>query len=347
MASVTRWMAGLGLTAAVLAAEAMSPALAAEFKVGSWVGHDVVKEGKFLGCEIYSPYPNGQGLAFGISGRGIFEIRVSNGTWNLQPGKVQVSLWVDDLPKLSGNALAAAKDSIIAPVPEGGKKFADAIKKGNVLHVSTPSGDIDFKLTGTSKALTELEKCWERGMGTAQAPGGKPAAAAAAPPKPGKPVKGSALLGLPIQEFAMQVLSSGDKGYFTVERADPKLLEKWNAALLWSMKDGFGLITGVNSDPDVEALKETLVRQKQPKCKGNLTSASDVRTLTGTSITVKRVEVRCSDVGNGEDVSEVFSFYPHLSGKLLAVSHVSKNRQVAADGDAEFAKRVAAILKAK
>src|SRR3546814_1710121 len=79
------------------------------------------------------------------------------------------------------------------------------------------------------------------------------------------------------------------------------------------MKDGFGLITGVNSDPDVEALRDTLVRQKQPKCKGELTSASDVRTLAGTAITVKRVNVTCTDVGNGDDVTEVFSFYPHRS----------------------------------
>lgn len=345
MASVTRWMAGLGLTAVILAAEAMSPALAAEFKVGSWVGHDVVKDGKFLGCEIYSPYPNGQALAFGISSRGVFEVRVTNAAWALQPGKVEVALWVDDQPKLQGNALAAAKDSLIAPVAEGGKKFAEVIKKGNVLHVSTPNGDIDFKLTGTSKAIAELEQCFNRGSASAA-----PAAAGQAPaaaPKPGKPVKGSALLTLPIREFALQVLSSGDKSFYSVERTDPKLLEKWNAALLWSMKDGFGLITGVNSDPDVEALRDTLVRQKQPKCKGELTSASDVRTLTGTAITVKRVEVRCSDVGNGDDVTEVFSFYPHLSGKLLAVSHVSKTRTVAVDGDAQFAKRVTTILKAK
>src|SRR3546814_1648847 len=95
------------------------------------------------------------------------------------------------------------------------------------------------------------------------------------------------------------------------------------------MKDGFGLITGVNSDPDVEALRDTLVRQKQPKCKGELTSASDVRTLAGTAITVKRVNVTCTDVGNGDDVTEVFSFYPHLSGQLLAVSHVSKDPALA------------------
>lgn len=344
MASVTRWMAGLGVSAVILAAEAMSPASAAEFKVGSWVGHDVVKDGKFLGCEIYSPYPNGQALAFGISGRGVFEIRVTNAAWDLKPGKVEVALWVDALPKLQGNALAAAKDSLIAPVPEGGKQFAEAIKKGNVLHVTTPQGNVDFKLTGTAKAVGELEQCYERGVGAAKPAAGRAPAAA---PTPGKPVKGSALLGLSVRDFAMQVLSSGEKGYYTVERADPKLLEQWNAALLWSVKDGFGLITGVGSDPDVEALRETLVRQKQPKCKGQITSSSDVRTLAGTAITVKRVEVRCTDVGNGDDITEVFSFYPHLSGKLLAVSHISKVRTVAAEGDAQFAKRVTAILKAK
>src|SRR3546814_539901 len=113
------------------------------------------------------------------------------------------------------------------------------------------------------------------------------------------------------------------------------------------MKDGFGLITGVNSDPDVEALRDTLVRQKQPKCKGELTSASDVRTLAGTAITVKRVNVTCTDVGNGDDVTEVFSFYPHLSGQLLAVSHVSKDPALATEGDRQFAQRVTGILTAQ
>src|SRR3546814_20266699 len=131
MASAPRLTARLAV-GAVITAGGLSPALAAEFKVGSWVGHDVIKDGKFLGCEIYSPYPNGQALAFGISGRGVFEIRITNAAWNLEAGKVEVSLWVDDLPKLTGNAVAAAKDSVIAPVTEGGKKFAEAIQKGHV-----------------------------------------------------------------------------------------------------------------------------------------------------------------------------------------------------------------------
>src|SRR3546814_16180534 len=68
MASVTRWTARLAV-AAVITAGGLSPALAAEFKVGSWVGHDVIKDGKVRGCEIYSPYPNGQATTGGASCR--------------------------------------------------------------------------------------------------------------------------------------------------------------------------------------------------------------------------------------------------------------------------------------
>ena len=65
------------------------------------------------------------------------------------------------------------------------------------------------------------------------------------------------------------------------------------------------------------------------------------------SIQVKRVEIGCKDIGDGTSVTEVFAFYPHLSGQLLAISHISANRAVAVEADGEFAKRVSAIMSAK
>lgn len=343
MASVARWRAGLWLLAAILATSGGAAASAAEFTSGSWSGRDVKgQDGAFKGCQIESKFPGDQILGFGIFVPGIFQVRMSNKAWTLDPGPVPVSLWVDGGEKLAGNAVAAAKETIVVPVNKGGKAFADALKKGNVLHVTVPAGPFDYKLSGTAKAIGELEKCWDQGVEGLRKTGAVPQAGA-----PAARVKGADLLGLPLADFAAQVVTSKDDGFFKLERASKQQLEQLSAAVVWTMKGGFGFITSVNTDPDVQLLKDSLVQQKAPRCKGELTSSADVSPLPGAGIQVKRVELRCSNVGNGDAVTEMFSFYPNLSGKLAAVSHIAKDRAVAIAADSEFAKRVAAILKAK
>ncbi len=346
MASVARWKAGLWLLAAVLTAGGSIPASAAEFTSGAWAGRDVkAEDGVFRGCQIDSKQPGDQVLGFGIFVPGVFRVRISNKAWALEPGTVPVTLWVDGGEKLKGNAAAAAKDTLVVPVNQGGKAFAEALKKGNVLHVTVPAGAYDFKLSGTFKAIGDLERCWDQGVAALRGSGTVPPAAA--PAAEAKRVKGADLLGLPLADFAGQVITAKDDGFFKLERASQQQLEQLSAARIWSMKGGFGFVTSVNTDPDIQLLKDSLVQQKTPRCKGKLTSSADVGGLSGTAIQVKRVELQCSDVGNGDAVTEMFSFYPHLSGKLVAISHIAKERSVAVAADGEFAKRVAAILKAK
>jgi|GEM_PF-722490 len=348
MASVARRKAGLWLLAAVLTTSVGVSASASEFTSGAWSGRDVkAEDGLFKGCQIDSKHPVDQVLGFGIFVPGVFQVRISNKAWTLEPGAVAVTLWVDAGEKLAGNAIAAAKDTLVVPVKEGGKVFAESLKKGNILHVTVPAGSYDFKLSGTFKAIGDLERCWDGGVATLRKAGAMPQGSAAPAPQPAKRVKGADLLGLSLADFAGQVVTSKDNGFYKLERTTKQQLEQLNAALVWTMKGGFGFVTSVNTDPDIKLLKDSLVQQKTARCKGELSSSADVRGLPGTAIQLKRVELRCTNVGNGDAVTEVFSFYPSLSGKLVAVSHIAKDRAVAIAADGEFAQRVAAILTAK
>lgn len=344
MASVTRWVAGLWLLVALLAGSGATPALA-EFKSGPWTGNAYAQnDGKFERCVITSDHADGMRLGFGKSHEGAFEIWLMNETWDMEPGKPRsVTLWVDDQGKRSGNFQTVSKEAMAAQFA-GDNELVDLLKRGNVLHVETPDRSLTFKLTGTFKAIGELEQCWSQAM---QASAGGRTGQAGAPPA--APAKGMDLLALSPRDFAGQVVTSGEDGYFTIPEQVPEAMRKWNAALIWSVKGdaGVGLSTGVGSNPDIESLRTDLVRQKEAKCTGDMESSSDVRTLPATAIQVKRVEIRCSDIGNGSGVTEIFSFYPHLSGQLLVISHVSNDRELAAEADGEFAKRVTTILTAQ
>lgn len=345
MALVSRWIAGVWVLSAILVAGMSTPAFA-KFESGPWTGNAYAgNTGKFERCVITSDHPNGMRLGFGQAADGSFEIWLMNKSWTLQPGTAQkVTLWVDGGGKRTGNFQVVSKEAMAAQFGPDGAQLSESLKRGSILHVTAPNATIDFKLTGTFKAIGELEQCRAQNTGNA---GAAPGGTAASPAAPAKRVKGMDLLALSPQDFAGQVLTSGQPGFFTIPKAVPEMMRKWNASLLWSVKNGIGLATGVGSNPDVESLRDNLVQQKKPKCKGEMTSASDLRTLPGTAIQVKRVEIRCSDVGDGKAVTEVFSFYPHLSGQLLVISHVSADRATAFGADEEFAKRVIAILTAK
>ncbi len=350
MASVIRWMAGSWLTAAILVMGFSAPAFA-KFESGPWTGSAYASNsGKFERCVMTSEHPNGMRLGFGRSVDGAFEIWLLNKAWELQPNTAQhVTLWVDGGAKRTGDFQVVSRDAMAAQFGADGAALAEALKRGNVLHVTTATQAIDFKLTGTFKAIGELDQCWSQSASGAPAAAKptKPAAGAAKPAGPAKRAKGMDLLALSPRDFAGQVVTSGKPGFFTVPENLPEAMRKWNAALLWNVTDGMGLATGVGSNPDAEALRDNLVQQKKPKCKGEMTSSADARALPGTAIQVKRVEIRCSDIGDGKGVTEVFAFYPHLSGQLLVISHVANDRKVAAAADEEFAKRVIAILTAK
>lgn len=340
MASVHRSRAVLWLLAAVLTAGLAMPALA-KFESGPWTGNAYAqKDGKFERCVITSEHADGMRLGFGKAADGSFEIWLMNKAWNLEAGAPQaVTLWVDNQRKRNGKFQTVSKEAMATQIKDAAE-LVESLKRGNVLHIDTAIKSMSFKLTGTFKAIGELDQCWSQS--TRSAAGGK------APAAPVKRVKGMDLLSLSPRDFAGQVVTSTKSDYFTVPPQPPANMRKWNAALIWNIKGdaGVGLSSGVGTNPDVESLRNELVRLKQPGCRGEMASSSDIQTLPGTAIQVKRVEVRCSDIGDGKGVTEVISFYPHLSGQLLVVSHIASDRAVAAAADGEFAKRVTAILKA-
>jgi hypothetical protein len=335
MTSAIRRVAKMLVAAAIVTVVGATSAQAA-FESGPWKGNAYARQdGVFERCVITTDHPNAMRLGFAISAGGVFEIWLMNKGWALQPGQPQqVTLWVDNGGKRTGNFENVSSEAMAAQFVSD-QQLVDALKRGNVLHVTTPTGSYDFKLTGTFKAIGELEKCW------AQSTGRAPAASA------GRPVTGMDLLSLPPREFAGRVITSQRDSFFKIADENPEAMRRWNAALIWMMEGGLGMASGESTNPTLAALRDNLAQQKQQSCKGEFSASANTVDMAGVAVQVKRVEVRCSDIGDGTSVTEVFSFYPHLSGQLLVILHVANDPAVAVRADAEFVKRARAILLAR
>lgn len=324
--------------AASLLLAATSPSAAA-FKVGIWYG-DVymTKEGQFQRCAIVGDYPGETDLGFGLSAQGIFEAYLINKTWTLQPGQAaQVTIKVDDGPEVSGAFQVVSRDTL-GTLLQNHPELVKALKAGNVATISGFFGTLNFPLTGTTKAFGQLEECVREV--TAGLQEGRKAAEARARVAQ---IRGEDLFKLQPQAFAWRVLNDLPADRFTIPTDVEQAMKRWNAALVWRIERGIGLVQSVGGTPSEEALREELVKIKSPSCAGELTSEADLRLMPGADTILPHVELSCSDVGNGGPAYEVLTFYPHASGNLIAVSHISETLEIAQTADATFLNQVAVI----
>lgn len=327
--------------AAVVAALTLSiasPASAA-FKSGIWQGDAYIsKEGQFQRCAIVGDYDSETDLGFGLAANGTYEVYLINKSWTLEPGQAaKVTIKVDGRPEVSGAFQVVSKDTL-GTLMQDHPELVQAFKAGNVATITGFFGTLKFPLNGTAKAFGAMEECVRQVKAGVQ--DGKKAAMARE--KLAK-VQGQDLFALQPQAFAWRVLNDLPQDQFAIPKDVDQAMKRWNAALVWRIERGVGLVQSVGGRPSEEDLRAELTKLKAPSCKGQLSSEADLRIMPGTETVLPHVELSCTDVGNGGAAYEVLTFFPHASGNMIAVSHIGETLQVARTADASFLTQVAAI----
>lgn len=331
----------IATAAAVVAALTLSiasPASAA-FKSGIWQGDAYIsKEGQFQRCAIVGDYESETDLGFGLAANGTYEVYLINKSWTLEPGQAaKVTIKVDDRPEVSGAFQVVSKDTL-GTLMQDHPELVQAFKAGNVATITGFFGTLKFPLTGTAKAFGVMEDCVRQVKAGVQ-DGEK---AAQAREKLAK-IHGQDLFTLQPQAFAWRVLNDLPQDQFGIPKDVDQAMKRWNAALVWRIERGLGLVQSVGGSHSEEELRAELTKLKAPSCKGQLTSEADLRIMPGTETILPHVELSCTDVGNGSAAYEVLTFFPHASGNMIAVSHIGETLQIAQTADATFLNQVAAI----
>ncbi len=335
----------ISTVAAVVAALTLSiaaPASAA-FQSGIWQGDAYIsKEGQFQRCAIVGDYESETDLGFGLAANGTYEVYLINKTWSLEPGQAaKVTIQVDNGPEVSGAFQVVSKDTL-GTLMNDRPELVQAFKAGNVATVTGFFGTLKFPLKGTAKAFGVMEECVRQVKSGVQ--DGKKAAEARE--KVAK-VQGQDLFKLQPQAFAWRVLNELPQDQFGIPKDVDQAMKRWNAALVWRIERGLGLVQSVGGKHSEEELRAELTKLKAPSCKGQLSSEADLRIMPGTETVLPHVELSCTDVGNGKSAYEVLTFFPHASGNMIAVSHIGETLQVAQTADATFLNQVAVIAGRK
>ncbi|WPZ32514.1 hypothetical protein T8K17_14825 [Thalassobaculum sp. OXR-137] len=333
-----RTFATAAAVAAALTFSAVQDASAA-FKSGIWTGDAYIsKEGQFQRCAIVGEYEGDTDLGFGLAANGAYEVYLINKTWTLEPGQAaKVSIKIDNLPEVSGAFQVVSKDTL-GTVLQDRPELVQAFKAGSVATISGFFGTLKFPLKGTSKAFAVMEDC-VRQVKSGMQDGKKVAEAREKVAK----VRGQDLFKLAPQPFAWRVLKDLPQDQFAIPKDVDQAMKRWNAALVWRIDRGLGLVQSVGGNHSEEELRAELVKLKAPSCKAQLTSEADLRLLPGTQTVLPHVELSCSDVGNGTAAYEVLTFFPHASGNMIAVSHIGETLDAARLADNSFLNQVAVI----
>lgn len=335
-----RSIAMVSAVAAALLLAATAPAAAA-FKSGIWQGDAYIsKEGQFQRCAIVGDYQSETDLGFGLAANGTYEVYLINKSWTLEPGQAaQVTIKIDDRPEISGAFQVVSKDTL-GTLLQDHPELVKAFKAGNVATISGFFGTLKFPLTGTAKAFGQMEEC-VRQVKSGVRDGQKMAEVRAQVAK----VHGEELFKLQPQAFAWRVLKDLPQDQFAIPNDVEQAMKRWNAALVWRIERGLGLVQSVGGKHSEEELRVELAKLKAPSCQGELTSEADLRLMPGGDTVLPHVELSCTNVGNGNPAYEVLTFFPHASGNMIAVSHIGETLQIARDADVTFLNQVAAIAR--
>lgn len=336
--SVLRTLAMVIAVAVLLTAAAADPASAA-FKSGIWQGDAYIsKDGQFQRCAIVGDYEGDTDLGFGLGASGDYEVYLINKSWTLEPGQAaQVTIKVDNRPEITGPFQVVSKDTL-GTLLRDHPELVKAFKAGNVATVTGFFGTIKFPLTGTAKAFGAMEEC-VRQVKAGVRDGKKVAEARARVAK----VHGQELFTLQPQAFAWRILNDLPNDRFAIPDDVEQAMKRWNAALVWRIERGLGLVQSVSGQHTEEELRVELTKLKAPSCAGSLTSEADLRLLPGGDTVLPHVELSCTDVGNGNPAYEVLTFFPHQSGNMVAVSHIGETLEIAQEADLTFLNQVGLV----
>lgn len=311
----------------------------AAFESGIWKGDAYVStDGKFQRCAIVGVFDSETDLGFGLGPSGVFEVYLINKTWTLEPGQAaRITIKVDDRPEISGPFQVVSRDTL-GTLLENHPELVKAFKAGSVATFSGFFGTVQFPLKGTTKAFAAMEKCVSEVKAGVQ-DGGKAAEARARLAK----VHGADLFGLGPRAFAARVLMNLPNDQFAIPTDVQQAVKRWNAALVWRVPQGLGLVQTVSGTPSEEELRVELTKIKEKSCSGTLASDADLRLLPGGDMVLRHVEISCTNVGNGKPAYEVMTFYPHSSGNLIVTSHIAETLEIARTADLTFVDQVGRI----
>jgi len=340
----------------VLALGFGGPALAQQdntaFVSGDWRGAAFGDNGgHFARCVITSEFPGQPTLGFGRESRGRFEVWLLDPRQNYQEGHAEVlTLQVDGNEPVSGRFMAVGPDRLAAQV-DGVPGLVESFMRGNVLKITPAEGGatLSYPLKGTFKAITALDQC-ARDFGNVQVTtaakpsgggnsGGNSQAQAQARAQEAlqklAAVKGDTLYKLSPQDFAARIVLS-DPESFQIPEDLKQAKDRLQADLVWRIPDGFGIAKAVRGSPTEEELRTELVARREPSCQGELTSQADMRVSSVKDRVIKRVEVGCTQDGQGNPAYEAFAFYPHESGNLIMIVHFARSGDLARAADDRF-----------
>lgn len=336
--SALRTLATACAVAAALTVVVADPAAAA-FKSGIWQGDAYVsKDGQFQRCAIVGDYESETDLGFGLAANGGYEVYLINRGWSLEPGQAaQITIKIDDRPEVAGAFQVVSRDTL-GTLLQDHPELVKAFKAGNVATITGFFGTLTFPLKGTAKAFGAMEECVRQVRAGAR-DSQKAAEARARVAK----VQGEDLFTLRPQAFAWRVLHDLPSDRFAIPNDIEQAMKRWNAALVWRIERGLGLVQSVSGQHSEEDLRQELMKLKAPSCSGTLTAEADLRIIPGGDTVLPHVELSCTDVGNGNPAYEVLTFFPHKSGNMIAVSHIGETLQIAQEADLTFLNQAGAI----
>lgn len=157
------WLAGalVGLPVLALSATTADAAEIAKLRVNNWNGGAFSNDqtGAFSHCAASASYQSGITLLFSVTAQRSWSMGFSSPTWDFVPGtRYPVEYWVDDGPRLRGEALAKTNRLAQVFLPANDALFV-AFRQGQMLRVAAERQTLSFRLTDTSELLSTLLRC--------------------------------------------------------------------------------------------------------------------------------------------------------------------------------------------
>jgi hypothetical protein len=186
---VGRLLAAFGLAALGFATGTGQAAEIAKLRVNNWQGGAFSndKTGAFSHCAASARYQSGITLLFSVTSDKAWSMGFSSPTWEFAPGtRYPVEYWVDDGPRIRGEALAKTNKLAQVFLPATDTLFV-AFRNGQMLRVAAERQTLAFRLTDTSEMLATLLRCandFSRRAPQNPFGSGTPARPPAAPPNP-------------------------------------------------------------------------------------------------------------------------------------------------------------------
>ena len=310
----------VGLMSLLVAAAASFGSPAEAFKSGGWEGGANSDEsGKFRDCTMTADYQNGITLAFIISRDFGWGIVLVNDKWKLDVGSAQpVTLAVDSREPIPSTAKVVDVHGILVPLENEGP-VVNAMRDGRRLAVVTPSGKVNFRLTGTRTAIAALAGCVSDNLEGEKAAGGTSAFAAleAKPPTENQDNPNKLFTASEAVVFASNLLASA--GITNYQLIDPAKNPMPNFDVVWTYANGIvGAIAGYKDmgAVDLDEAATVVMADDSKNCKGDFASGKK----RSEPVSVRRLFTACRT--DGKSIEIHYTLVKTESGHLIQIAHL-------------------------